>query len=209
MPRWDGLHHTLQPTTSQSARRGFPCPTPHSRCRSRSGGRGRASFHRGLSATRTEAQFGCVAAMESISRISSLLETGMCGPATSLLLLLCALAFLSALAVAPGPLGLPLPLPVLLLLLLLSAAAAAAAAAYLNARYGISYDASLVSAAIRSAVSGALDERRDTLNPFYQLEAHATSSHLDHPWIIFQPVSAHLSCSMDENLPCLPCYMIF
>ena len=50
--------------------------------------------------------------MESISRISSLLETGMCGPATSYFLNLCALAFPSAFA--PGPLGL------LLLLLLLS-----------------------------------------------------------------------------------------
>jgi acyl-CoA synthetase (AMP-forming)/AMP-acid ligase II len=64
--------------------------------------------------------------------------------------------------------------------------AAAAGLAYLNARLGIGHDVPLFSAFIRSAITGSRDERRDTLNLFYELEAQATSSHADHPWIIFQ-----------------------
>lgn len=64
--------------------------------------------------------------------------------------------------------------------------AAAASLAYLNARHGISHDIPLFSAFIRSAVTGSRDERRDTLNLFYELESHAQSSRSNHPWIIFQ-----------------------
>jgi acyl-CoA synthetase (AMP-forming)/AMP-acid ligase II len=42
------------------------------------------------------------------------------------------------------------------------------------------------SAFIRSAIAGSRDERRDTLNLFYELESQATSSHANHPWIVFQ-----------------------
>ncbi|KAF2032216.1 acetyl-CoA synthetase-like protein [Setomelanomma holmii] len=70
--------------------------------------------------------------------------------------------------------------------LALALPAAAAGLAYLNARHGITYDIPLVSAFVRSAISGTADERRDRLNVFYELEAHAQSSRANHPWIIFQ-----------------------
>ncbi|KAF2823584.1 acetyl-CoA synthetase-like protein [Ophiobolus disseminans] len=64
--------------------------------------------------------------------------------------------------------------------------AVAAGIAYLNARHGISYDISLLSAGGRSAVNGALNERRDRLNLFYELESHATSNRSNNTWIVFQ-----------------------
>jgi len=70
--------------------------------------------------------------------------------------------------------------------LALTVPAVAAGLAYLNARTSFSYDATLLSAGIRSAISGARDERRDTLNLFYQLEQNATIAQANHPWIICQ-----------------------
>ncbi|KAJ4373984.1 long-chain fatty acid transporter fat1 [Neocucurbitaria cava] len=64
--------------------------------------------------------------------------------------------------------------------------AAAAALAYLNARHGLTYDWPLLSSFISASISGALHERRDHLNLFYELEAHAQSSRANHAWIIFQ-----------------------
>ncbi|CAO2657540.1 Nn.00g036660.m01.CDS01 [Neocucurbitaria sp. VM-36] len=64
--------------------------------------------------------------------------------------------------------------------------AAAASLAYLNARHGLTYDWPLLSSFVSASISGALHERRDKLNLFYELEAHAQSSRANHPWIIFQ-----------------------
>ncbi|KAI4947030.1 hypothetical protein J4E86_008653 [Alternaria arbusti] len=65
--------------------------------------------------------------------------------------------------------------------------AAAAGLAYLNGRHGFTYDWPLLSSFIGSSIVGAQQERRDTLNLFYELEAHAHSSaRADHAWIIFQ-----------------------
>ncbi|KAL1796886.1 hypothetical protein ACET3X_005426 [Alternaria dauci] len=65
--------------------------------------------------------------------------------------------------------------------------AAAAGLAYLNGRHGFTYDWPLLSSFVGSVVTGALEERRDTLNLFYELEAHAkSSSRANHTWIIFQ-----------------------
>ncbi|RII23768.1 hypothetical protein CUC08_Gglean012593 [Alternaria sp. MG1] len=65
--------------------------------------------------------------------------------------------------------------------------AAAAGLAYLNGRHGFTYDWPLLSSFVGSSIAGALQERRDTLNLFYELEAHAkSSSRANHAWIIFQ-----------------------
>jgi acyl-CoA synthetase (AMP-forming)/AMP-acid ligase II len=55
-----------------------------------------------------------------------------------------------------------------------------------NARHGVAQDLAVVYKFVRAAIDGSQNERRDTLNLFYALEAHATSSRSSHPWIIFQ-----------------------
>lgn len=64
--------------------------------------------------------------------------------------------------------------------------AAAAGLAYLNGRFSLSYDWPLVTSFIGASIGGALHERADSLNLFYELESHARSSRHNHPWIIFQ-----------------------
>jgi acyl-CoA synthetase (AMP-forming)/AMP-acid ligase II len=65
--------------------------------------------------------------------------------------------------------------------------AAAAGLAYINGRHGFTYDWQLLSSFVGTTIAGALQERRDTLNLFYELEAHAkSSSRANHAWIIFQ-----------------------
>jgi acyl-CoA synthetase (AMP-forming)/AMP-acid ligase II len=64
--------------------------------------------------------------------------------------------------------------------------AAAAGLAYVNARHGVAQDLAVVYKVVRAAIDGSQNERRDTLNLFYALEAHATSNRSGHPWIIFQ-----------------------
>ncbi|USP82651.1 acetyl-CoA synthetase-like protein [Curvularia clavata] len=64
--------------------------------------------------------------------------------------------------------------------------AAAAGVAYLNGRHGFTYDWPMISALFGSQINGALLERRDQLNLFYELESHAQSSRANQPWIIFQ-----------------------
>ncbi|KAL6712458.1 long-chain fatty acid transporter fat1 [Coniothyrium glycines] len=64
--------------------------------------------------------------------------------------------------------------------------AVAGALAYLDGRYGISYDLPLLSAIVRATINGARQEKADTLNLFYELENQAQGAHADHTWIIFQ-----------------------
>jgi acyl-CoA synthetase (AMP-forming)/AMP-acid ligase II len=64
--------------------------------------------------------------------------------------------------------------------------AAVASLAYLNARHGITYDLPLFASFARAAIDGSRSTRRDTLNLFYELEAHATSNLSNHAWIIYQ-----------------------
>lgn len=63
--------------------------------------------------------------------------------------------------------------------------AAAAGFAYLNGRFALSYDWSLLSSFLSSQISGFWHERRDDINLFYTLEANAKSSNRDHTWIIY------------------------
>jgi acyl-CoA synthetase (AMP-forming)/AMP-acid ligase II len=64
--------------------------------------------------------------------------------------------------------------------------AAAAGLAYFNGRHGLAYDWPVFSSLFFSQINGALHERRDTLNLFYELESQAQSSRANHAWIIFQ-----------------------
>ncbi|KAF2110031.1 hypothetical protein BDV96DRAFT_615381 [Lophiotrema nucula] len=64
--------------------------------------------------------------------------------------------------------------------------AAAAGLAYLNGRFALSYDSSLLWSFISSTVGGARNENRDRMNLFYNLEERAHSSRGNHPWIIFE-----------------------
>ncbi|KAF1942149.1 acetyl-CoA synthetase-like protein [Clathrospora elynae] len=67
-----------------------------------------------------------------------------------------------------------------------AAAAAAAGLAYLDGRYGFTYDWLALSSLVKGTVGGTRNERRDTLNLFYELESVAQSSRSNHTWIIFQ-----------------------
>jgi acyl-CoA synthetase (AMP-forming)/AMP-acid ligase II len=58
--------------------------------------------------------------------------------------------------------------------------------AYLDGRYGFSYDWRMLSSFVSGMVGTIVEERRDTLNLFYELETHARSSRAHHVWIIFQ-----------------------
>ncbi|KAK7178946.1 hypothetical protein DPSP01_010354 [Paraphaeosphaeria sporulosa] len=63
-------------------------------------------------------------------------------------------------------------------------AAATAGIAYLNGRYGLSYDYGILSSLIVAQIRARLAERNDKLNLFYELEAQAKSSNRQRPWII-------------------------
>ncbi|OCL09230.1 acetyl-CoA synthetase-like protein [Glonium stellatum] len=62
--------------------------------------------------------------------------------------------------------ALPIPLPVAI-------PAAAASLAYLNARFGFSYDWALLSTFVTGTISSIVTEYRDNINLFYILEGHA------------------------------------
>ncbi|KAF4272409.1 hypothetical protein KXW98_008229 [Aspergillus fumigatus] len=71
---------------------------------------------------------------------------------------------------------LPIPIPSLPdIPLSLSGPAIATALAYLNAKYSIFYDVTLIKALLKIAVKNSLAQRRDRLNLFYVLESHALS----------------------------------
>lgn len=70
--------------------------------------------------------------------------------------------------------------------LALALPAAAAGLAYLNARHGLSHDYHIIACFLRATIGSNLQERRDTLNLFYELETQAQSSRSSHVWIVYQ-----------------------
>ncbi|OAX78727.1 hypothetical protein ACJ72_06965, partial [Emergomyces africanus] len=68
----------------------------------------------------------------------------------------------------------------------LAVPAAAASVAYLDARWGVSTDLSVMSALFRSSISRLLAERRDQCNLFYTLERNALDKRTaNHPALIY------------------------
>ena len=68
----------------------------------------------------------------------------------------------------------------------LAAPAAVATAAYLNARTSFSYDVRLLGSALKARGTTLFREKRDRLNLFYVLEAHALGKQANAVFIIFE-----------------------
>ncbi|EAW06452.1 putative long-chain fatty acid transporter [Aspergillus clavatus NRRL 1] len=81
----------------------------------------------------------------------------------------------------------PIPIPPIPdVPLSLAAPAVATTLAYLNAKYSLFYDMTLIKGLLKIAVKSSLAQRRDNLNLFYVLENHALASATrDKPFIVY------------------------
>lgn len=69
----------------------------------------------------------------------------------------------------------------------IAAPAAAAGLAYLNARTSFSYDWNLLASLAAATIKARVSERKDRVNAFYILEAHAQArSTANHPFVVYE-----------------------